>query len=175
MPIFPCALLFRGVILFELTSLPRFRCILDSIINYPARTSICVGVFAVRTCDFVTFFVSMNASSNRFARFCKWMILWTCSLHWFVRGSRWDIIDTFQVISHRYFGINFFSPNGGKPLSLKWQSTKWVVKISISYQGFKISYNRWRIKTYINPKSSLGIHFSILCRWNWYIYYTTKD
>ena len=33
---------------------------------------------------------------------------------------------------------------------------------NITYQRFKISYDRWRIKNYINPKSSLGIHFSAL-------------
>ena len=124
-------LLFWGVTSFEPTSLPHFRHILDSFVNCHTGTSIRAGVFAIGICDFVTFFVSMNASGNWFARFCKWMIIWTSSSHWFVRGLRWVIVDVFQLISRRSLGINFSPPNDEKTLSLKWQSTKQAVKTSL--------------------------------------------
>ena len=57
-------MLFWGVTSFEPTVLPCFRRILDSFVNYPIGTSIHAGVFVVGICDFVTFFVSMNASGN---------------------------------------------------------------------------------------------------------------
>ena len=131
-PSFFCILLFQGVTSFDLIGLPCFRHILDSFVNCPTWTSIHVGVFTVGICDFVTFFVSMNASGSWFARFCKWMILWTSSSHWFVWGSRWDIVDAFQVISHRSLRIGFSPPNDWKTLSLKWQPAKWPVKTSPS-------------------------------------------
>ena len=108
---FLCTLIFQGVTFFEPTGLPHFRCILDSFYNYPTWTSICIRVFAVRICDFITFFISMNASGNWFARFFKWMIIWNSSLHLFIRGSRWDIVDAFQIISCRSSRISFFPPN----------------------------------------------------------------
>ena len=66
-----CVFFFRGVTSFELIGLPRFRRILNSFFNYPIQTSIYVGIFAVKICVFVTFFVLMNASSNWFTRFYK--------------------------------------------------------------------------------------------------------
>ena len=68
---FPCVLFLWGISSFEPTSLPCFKHILDSFVNYPIGTSIHAGVFAGEICDFVTFFVSMNAFRNWFARFYK--------------------------------------------------------------------------------------------------------
>lgn len=66
-----------GITFFELISLSRFKHILDSLINCFVGISICVEVFVIRICDFCHFFffVSVNALSNWFARFCKLMIL----------------------------------------------------------------------------------------------------
>ena len=69
------------------------------------------------------------------------MILWTSSSYWFVWGSRWDIVDAFQVISHRSLGIDFSSPNDGKTLSLKWQSTKRAIKTS-PVKGLRYLWNQ---------------------------------
>ena len=119
-PIFSYVILLWGVTSFEPKDLPCLRCILDSFVNCLIGISIHVGVFATWICDIVTFFVLMNASSNWFVRFCKWMIIWTFILHWFVWGSRWDIVDAFQVIFRHSLGINFFFLNDEKTLSLKW-------------------------------------------------------
>ena len=59
-----CVHLFRGVISFEQIGLPHFRSILDSFSNCPLGTLIHARAFAVGICDFVTFFVSIKASSN---------------------------------------------------------------------------------------------------------------
>ena len=56
---------------FEPIGLPHFKHILDSFANYPSRTPIRSRVFATGICDFVTFFLLVNASSNWFARFFK--------------------------------------------------------------------------------------------------------
>jgi hypothetical protein len=67
--------LFWGIISLVLTYLPRFRHVLDSFtaisINYPSKTSIYVGVLVVRICDFTSFLLSVNISSNWFAIPCK--------------------------------------------------------------------------------------------------------
>ena len=110
-PSFPYVFIFRRVTSFESTGLSHFRRILDSFVNHPTRTSIHVEVFATKICDFITFFLLMNASGNWFARFYKWMILWTFNSHWFIRWSRWDIIDA--------FGIDFSPHDDGEILSLK--------------------------------------------------------
>ena len=47
---------------FEPICLSRFKRILDSFANYHSKTLIRVGAFTSRICDFVTFFVSINAS-----------------------------------------------------------------------------------------------------------------
>ena len=60
---------------FKTIYLPHFMRILDSFANCPSDTSIRVGVFAAEICDFVTFFISIKASSNGFTRFWKLMIL----------------------------------------------------------------------------------------------------
>ena len=127
---FSNVLLFWGFISFEPTILLCFRRILHSFVNCPTRTSIRVGVFAVGVCDFVTFFISMNASGNWFAIFYKWMIIWTSSSHWFIRGSRWDILNAFQVISCCSSRIGFSPFTDRKTLSLKWQYTKRAIKTS---------------------------------------------
>ena len=61
---FPHILLFHGITSFEVASLPCFKHILDSFINYSIGISIYVGEAAITISDFITFFVSMNASSN---------------------------------------------------------------------------------------------------------------
>ena len=62
-PSFSWVLLFWGVPSFEPICLSRFKRILDSFVNCPIGTSIRVGVFAVKICDFVTFFVLMITGS----------------------------------------------------------------------------------------------------------------
>ena len=47
---------------FEPIGLSCFKHILDSFTNYSSRTPIRVREFTSRICDFVTFFVSINAS-----------------------------------------------------------------------------------------------------------------
>ena len=69
------------------------------------------------------------------------MILWTSSSYWIVQGSRWDIIDTFQVISHHYSGIDFSPPNDGKTLSLKWQFAKRAIK-TLPIKGSRYLWNQ---------------------------------
>ena len=53
----------------------RFNCGLSSLVtlylNFPIGISIRARIFAAGICDFVTFVESINASGNRFARFCK--------------------------------------------------------------------------------------------------------
>ena len=49
---------------FESIGLPRFKLIFYSFANCSSGTSIRVGAFAVKICDFVTFFVSIKASGN---------------------------------------------------------------------------------------------------------------
>ena len=63
-PSFFWVLLFWGVTSFEPIGLPRFRHILDLFVDCPTGTLIRAGVFAAEIYDFVTFFVSMNASGN---------------------------------------------------------------------------------------------------------------
>ena len=58
---FLCVLLFRKVMSFGMIGIPRFKRILYSFTNCPSGISIHVGAFAARICDFVTFFVSINA------------------------------------------------------------------------------------------------------------------
>ena len=54
---------------------PGFNCGLGSLttlyFNFPMGISIRAGIFAAGICDYVTFVESINASGNRFARFCK--------------------------------------------------------------------------------------------------------
>ena len=125
---FSCVFLFREILSLTLTGLPRFKCGFDSfataLTDCPTKTSIYVGVLAARMWDFTIFLLSVNTSSNWFAISYKWIILWTSSLHWFVQKSRWDNVKTFQVISCHALGNNFSPPNGGKIVSLKWQSSK---------------------------------------------------
>ena len=64
---FSCVLLFQGIISFKSTSLPHFKLILDSFVNYSIGTLIHVGVFTTRICDVITLFVSMNASGIGFS------------------------------------------------------------------------------------------------------------
>ena len=68
-------LFFIGIVYFEPIGRPRFNCGLGSLVmlyfNFPIGISIRDGIFATSICDFVTFVESINASSNRFARFCK--------------------------------------------------------------------------------------------------------
>ena len=49
---------------FDPMGLPRFERVLDSNTFFPSVISTRVGTFAAGICDFVTFFVSTNASSN---------------------------------------------------------------------------------------------------------------
>ena len=66
---------FLGIVSFEPIGRPRFNCGLGSLVtlyfNFPIGISIHAGIFATGVCDFVTFVGSINASGNRFARFCK--------------------------------------------------------------------------------------------------------
>jgi hypothetical protein len=67
--------------------------------------------------DLTTFSLLVKTCDNWFLRFCKWIIFWTLSLHWFVLESKWDNFGLFQVISYRASGIDFSSPNDGKMFS----------------------------------------------------------
>ena len=49
---------------FDPMSLPRFERVLDSYAFCPSVISTRAGTFAAGICDFVTFFVSTNASGN---------------------------------------------------------------------------------------------------------------
>ncbi|RVW98763.1 Cation/H(+) antiporter 20 [Vitis vinifera] len=98
-PSFSWVLLFRGVTSFEPTGLPRFRRILDSFVNCPTGTSIRAGVFAAGICDFVTFFVSMNASGRIWTKAATCII--ACppggsrqhmSIHW-AKESSGSLVD----------------------------------------------------------------------------------
>ena len=66
---------FLGIVSFEPIGHSRFNYGLGSLatlyFNFPIGISICVGIFAAGICDFVIFVDSINASGNRFARFCK--------------------------------------------------------------------------------------------------------
>ena len=55
---------FRGVMSFDPMGLPRFERVLDSYAFCHSVISTRVGTFAAGICDFVTFFVSTNASGN---------------------------------------------------------------------------------------------------------------
>ena len=66
---FPRVIISKGIASFKLISLAFFRRILDSFVNCVIRISIHIGVFVARICDFITFFISMKASGNWFARF----------------------------------------------------------------------------------------------------------
>ena len=68
---FSLCFLFQGITFFELISLLCFKHIVYSFINCLVGVPICVRVFANEICDFVTFFISMNAFDNWFAGFCK--------------------------------------------------------------------------------------------------------
>ncbi|MFS8010954.1 hypothetical protein Hanom_Chr14g01303061 [Helianthus anomalus] len=72
-----CSFRFRGFLSLEPIGLPRFRCIVIS----SGITSIRAGAFDAGTCDFVTLFVSVNASGNSFAILCKCIIFWTSYSH----------------------------------------------------------------------------------------------
>ena len=61
---FPFVLRFRGVMSFDPMGLPRFESVLDSYAFCPSVISTYAGTFAAGICDFVTFFVSTNASGN---------------------------------------------------------------------------------------------------------------
>ena len=67
--------LFLGIVSFEPIGHWSFNCGLGSLatlyFNFPIGISICDGIFVAGICDFVTFVESINASGNRFARFCK--------------------------------------------------------------------------------------------------------
>ena len=82
--------LFLGTESFEPIGLLRFKCVLDSLamtfFNCPLGTSICVRVFTVGMCDFVTFFIFVKTLGNWFASSYKWIILWTSSSHYLVWG-----------------------------------------------------------------------------------------
>ena len=84
--------IFLGIVSFELIGRPRFNCALGSLatlyFNFPIGISIRAGIFVVGICDFVTFVESINASGNRFARFCTSIIFWTSDSDCFVGGSR---------------------------------------------------------------------------------------
>ena len=84
---------FIGIVSFEPIGCSRFNCGLGSLatlyFNFPIGISICAGIFAVGICDFVTFVESINASGNRFARFCKWIIFWTSNSDCFVCVGGW--------------------------------------------------------------------------------------
>ena len=49
---------------FDPMGLPRFESVLDSYAFCPSVISTYAGTFAAGICDFVTFFVSTNASGN---------------------------------------------------------------------------------------------------------------
>ena len=49
---------------FDLMGLPRFERVLDSYAFCPSVISTRAGTFAAGICDFVTFYVSTNASGN---------------------------------------------------------------------------------------------------------------
>ena len=63
--------IFLGIVSFE----PIGRCGLGSLamlyFNFPIGISISDRIFAAGICDFITFVESINASGNRFVRFCK--------------------------------------------------------------------------------------------------------
>ena len=132
--LFSCVFLFLGFLSLAPIGLPRFKCALDSfaatLINFPSGTSILSGVLAAGMWDFTILLLLVNISGNWFARPYKWIILWTSSSHCFVRGSKWDNVEAFHMISRRASGFNFSPPNYGKTISLKWQSSKHALKTS---------------------------------------------
>ena len=97
--------------------LPCFKCGLNSfftvLMDCPIGTSILTGVLVAEMWDFTIFLLFVNSSSNWFAILCQWIILWTSSSYWFVRGSRWDKIKEFQVISRCASSNNFSPPMSG--------------------------------------------------------------
>ena len=68
-------ILFLGIVSFEPKGRPHFNCGLGSLamlyFNFPIGILICAGIFVAGICDLVTFVESINASGNRFERFCK--------------------------------------------------------------------------------------------------------
>lgn len=66
--VFTPVLIFRGTVSFEPTSLPSIKHLVDSfaieLLFCCIGTSILVRTFAANICDSVTFFESINASSN---------------------------------------------------------------------------------------------------------------
>ena len=108
---FSYSFLFQGILSLTPIGLPRFRCGFDSfaavLTDYPTGTSIHAGVLAAGMWDFTIFLLLVNTFGNWFAIPCKWIILWTSSSHWFARGSRWNNVETFQVILHRASGNDF--------------------------------------------------------------------
>ena len=67
--------LFLRIVYFEPIGCPRFNCGLGSLatlyFNFSIGISIRVRIFVAGICDFVTIVELINASGNRFARFCK--------------------------------------------------------------------------------------------------------
>lgn len=125
--LFLAPFLVQGFLSLEPISLPRLRrgwYLLDC----PTWTSIFIGVFAGGIFDLVIIFLSVNAFGNWFSKICKWIIFWTSSSYYFVRGSRWDNGNSFQPIS--FFNLLFSPPNVGKFYSSKWQSTNRAVNKS---------------------------------------------
>ncbi|MFS7949081.1 hypothetical protein Hanom_Chr06g00567371 [Helianthus anomalus] len=72
-----CSFRLRGFLSLEPIGLPRFLCMVIA----SGITSIRAGAFDAGICDFVTLFVSVNASGNSFAILCKCIIFWTSDSH----------------------------------------------------------------------------------------------
>ena len=125
---FSCTFLFWRILSLTPIGLPRFRCGSNSfvavLIDCPTGTSIRAGMLAVGMWDFTILLLSVNTSGNWFTIPCKWIIFWTSSSHWFVQRSKFDNVETFQLISCHASGNDFSPPNGGKIVLLKWQSSK---------------------------------------------------
>ena len=68
----------------------------------------------------------MNAFGNWFAKIFKWIVFWTSSSPYFIRGSRWDNDNSFQLTTFSSF--LFSPPNARKFDSLKWQSANRAMK-----------------------------------------------
>ncbi|KAF5789855.1 hypothetical protein HanXRQr2_Chr09g0376161 [Helianthus annuus] len=72
-----CSFRLRGFLSLEPIGLPLFLCMVIA----SGITSIRAGAFDAGICDFVTLFVSVNASGNSFAILCKYIIFWTSDSH----------------------------------------------------------------------------------------------
>lgn len=118
--------LFLGTESFAPIGLPHFWREVHSfaviLTGFPTGTFKWAGILVAGIYDFVTFWVSVKTSGSWFAAFCKCIIRWTSSSHWFVRVSNEDNVGIDQLISCSFGPFPLSSPSGGKIDSSNWQS-----------------------------------------------------